>query len=354
MTTVLKIASTGLVGPVIDKYRIWCDAREFYKLPFKRNIEHSQDGIPCYHFTDLPSINTHTNSLIAIDCLTEGLHSKTVFDQYNKTNKYLIFSNGTWDKQFHKFDFEYEIMYHKFFLFEMCDTYHTPNRFCFYLDKEYKFGVKPYLFISTIGNVRPERDLLVDQLTSNLKTKKFLLRYSGQDINGFGNKDVITIAPGEFDPYISLSKKHFHTISQSLPIALFNQGYFNLTVETDLTLTNEFFLTEKTIKNLIVGMPFVIVSTQHFLKHLRALGFETYSTLWDESYDDVEDYQSRVAKIVDLCNNLIDFDWAAAKDELVRIGNANRIRFLSLNTELDKEFLALEEIAETYEISIRH
>ena len=83
-------------------------------------------------------------------------------------------------------------------------------------------------------------------------------------------------------------EKYYHSISQTLPIDLYNQCRFNLTVETDLDWTNEFFLTEKTVKNLIIGMPFVSVSTPHFLKNLRSLGFETYSSVWDESYDDID------------------------------------------------------------------
>lgn len=339
-----EINSTGLVTQFIEKYQLWLDHDEFYKSEKHIRVENSKNGIPCYHYLDISNINKHTNHLIAIDCLTEGIHAKEFFEQYNKTNRYLIFSNGTWDSVYYNLPIDYKIVYHKFFLFEMADTYNTPNRFCYYIDKKYNFSsTKPYVFLSTVGNVRPERDYLVEKLKSDLRYKNFLLRYSGQDLVGNGELDVIKVTPGNFDPYIKILEKHHHNISQTLPINLFNQAHFNLIVESDINWLNEFFLTEKTIKNLIVGMPFIIVGTPHFLKNLKELGFETYSDLWDESYDDITDYQQRVDKIVELCNNLSTFDWVTNKERLIQIGQKNQLNFLNLDRVANKEFIDFEK-----------
>jgi hypothetical protein len=54
-------------------------------------------------------------------------------------------------------------------------------------------------------------------------------------------------------------------------------------------------LTEKTFKPIVLRMPFVIVGCCGSLEYLRRYGFRTFSTLWDESYDqetnDVQRYQ---------------------------------------------------------------
>ncbi len=348
-TVTLKINASlcGLTEQLIKRYQMWHDYRNFYKPSTSNSkplLENSESGIPCYPYTSINEINQNENSLIAIDCLTEGIHSMYFFKKYNKSNQYLIFSNGTWDISYYDLKINYRIMYHKFFLFEMADTYNTPNKFCYYLDKKYNFlNSKSYIFVSTIGNIRPERTYLVKQLMSKLKYKNFLLRYSGEDINGIGNSDIIKIEPGNFDPYTHILKKYYHSISQTLPIELFNQGHVNLIVETDINWANEFFLTEKTIKNLIIGMPFIIVGTPHFLKNLKALGFETYSSLWDEGYDDIEDYCQRIDKIVELCNNLLNFDWESNQTELIRIGQQNQLNFLNLNKVIDQEFLEIEK-----------
>ena len=52
-------------------------------------------------------------------------------------------------------------------------------------------------------------------------------------------------------------------------MAFYNQSYFNIVVETDINYTDNFFLTEKTVKALLTGMPFVIVGTPDFIKNLQ-------------------------------------------------------------------------------------
>jgi hypothetical protein len=91
-------------------------------------------------------------------------------------------------------------------------------------------------------------------------------------------------------------------------------------------------------------MPFVAVATQDFIKHLHTLGFKTYQELWDESYDNEPNYQKRIDKVVDLCNNLKNFDWQANKEKLQSIANHNAKNFLNLNYFADKMFLEFESV----------
>jgi len=51
------------------------------------------------------------------------------------------------------------------------------------------------------------------------------------------------------------------------------------------TMGNTFFPTEKTIRPIMAGKPMLVYGPQYFLARLRSLGFRTYSTLWDETYD---------------------------------------------------------------------
>ncbi len=68
-------------------------------------------------------------------------------------------------------------------------------------------------------------------------------------------------------------------------------------------------LTEKTFKPICLQMPFIIVSCVGSLEYLRSYGFQTFSTLWDESYDDEIDDVKRYEKIaavlkeLDSCSN---------------------------------------------------
>lgn len=54
-----------------------------------------------------------------------------------------------------------------------------------------------------------------------------------------------------------------------------------------------FFITEKTVKPIAAGMPFVIISCVKFLYHLRKLGFKTFHPYIDESYDLEKDKKIR-------------------------------------------------------------
>ena len=64
-----------------------------------------------------------------------------------------------------------------------------------------------------------------------------------------------------------------------------------------------------------------------------------YLDLWDESYDDIVDYDERIDKITELCNTLMDFDWNANKEKLQEIAMHNRLRFLEGQDLFQKEFL---------------
>lgn len=334
----------------LNMYYTWVDYRNFYHRPCAPVVEESATGWPCFDFQDVDAINECPSGTIVIDCITEGIHSKRYFDRYNKDKKYLIFSNGWWNKNYHHLPFQYELIHYPFFLFDLANTFLSPCKFNFYIDKHYDFSYpKSCNFISTIGNVRPERSLLVDKLKNELSYTNYILRYSGQDLGRPCQLDVIDFEPGEFDPYTSIIEKHFHNVSQSLPIEIYNQGYFNLVVETDLDYQEEFFLTEKTVKCLISGMPFVVLSTPKFLQHLRDIGFQTYQDLWDESYDETLIFQDRVDKVVALCNQLGNFDWAGNRARLQQIALKNREIFFQLDKLSSRMFENFEKSVLTFD-----
>lgn len=345
MTPTFLINATEMVSNYLDNYNIWCDYQSFYKGINRIKVTHSDNGIPCYHYSKISKINQDISPLIAIDCMTEGLHSQQAFKQYNNKSQYLIFSNGWWDTTKVSLPIDYELIHHYFFLFEWADTSFSPNRFCFYFDKAYDFDkVKPCEFVCLIGNQRPERDFLIETLSNTITYNNFILRYGGQDLKIPYDADVIDVKPGEFNPYTNIIDKYYFTIGKTLPIDLYNQGNFLLVVESDLDYSDEFFLTEKTIKALITGTPFVLAATPFFLKHLHKLGFKTYNNFWDESYDEITDFRTRMQAIAKLCNDLGQFDWKANQERLRLIQLENVNNFFNLNKQAEEKFIMFEEI----------
>lgn len=63
-------------------------------------------------------------------------------------------------------------------------------------------------------------------------------------------------------------------------------------------------ITEKTFKAIALEMPFVLVAPAHSLEYLRSYGFQTFSTVFDESYDVETDDIVRVEKVVQLLKDL--------------------------------------------------
>jgi hypothetical protein len=59
-------------------------------------------------------------------------------------------------------------------------------------------------------------------------------------------------------------------------------------------------LTEKSLRPIACGQPFILASTHGSLEYLRSYGFKTFGNIWDESYDLVEDPAERLIQIAEL------------------------------------------------------
>ena len=334
---------------ILNQYQIWKANQSFYK-----NWTSTVDmafflQLPCYHYKEVDGINNCDSDIIVIDNLMESIHSKSYFCRYNQNKHYIIFSCGTWDKDKHNIGIKnYHILYYSSCLFEMVDIYMSPHRFCFYLDKNYKFNYpKDNVFCSTIGNVRPERDKVVDSLLNRVAYKNYILRYSGEDLGvPSDHLDVVRFIKGEFDPYTPIISDYYHNVSQTLPIEIYNSCYLNLVVETDIDWQDCFLISEKTLKAIITGIPFVIVSTPFFLKNLQQYGFRSYNTLWDESYDNEIDYHKRVEKIIQLLQTLNTFDWQQHVKQLQEIADHNLRNLLNSDKIMNDFFYDFEQTIE--------
>ena len=63
-------------------------------------------------------------------------------------------------------------------------------------------------------------------------------------------------------------------------------------------------ITEKTFKPICQRMPFVLASSAGSLGYLRRYGFQTFGSVWDESYDQETDDLRRLEKIATLLQDL--------------------------------------------------
>jgi hypothetical protein len=77
----------------------------------------------------------------------------------------------------------------------------------------------------------------------------------------------------------------------------YDDTYFSIVAESKYEDWYDMFLTEKTFKPIAYYHPMVIMGQAGALAYLQSQGFETFSNLFDESYDSEPDWVRRVSKI---------------------------------------------------------
>jgi len=78
-------------------------------------------------------------------------------------------------------------------------------------------------------------------------------------------------------------------------------------------------LTEKILRPIAIGQPFLLVATHGSLAYLRAYGFKTFSDIIDESYDTIVDPIARLNAIVKVMADI------AAWDDQLRFEKMNKL-----------------------------
>ena len=354
---------TAGVRTLVDNYSNW-HAQKSILVPDigPPILKFSLDGHQIFPRYQVEKINNCDDDIILIDNIGEGSNSLQWIEKYKKGPRYVIFTNGTWRNTRAPLpDSAILIVYH-LFLYDYATMYFTTTRpFGINGDKRYRFdGEKSYSFISLIGTPRNDRKSLVDKILQGIEHDDFVLKLGGHNLKQQPPKEYDPTVFANSDAFINfyqviggMSTFRWNTISHTLPIDLYNQAYFFLVVETVITDTvdNEtFHLTEKTIKCLLTGMPFVMMSTHKFLHNLRELGFRTYDDLWDESYDLEPNLEIRSKKVIDLCNDLYRFDWTANQQKLRAISLHNLEVLANSGKKMNDFFVDLTSIVKSIDL----
>lgn len=95
------------------------------------------------------------------------------------------------------------------------------------------------------------------------------------------------------------------------------------------------FITEKTMKPIMYGHPFVLLGDTHSLKNLQSWGFKTFSELFDQMYDNETDFDKRLDMVV---NQIQKYQHQDVEDKI----NYNFDRFW--NRKLVEELMIKEMI----------
>ena len=105
----------------------------------------------------------------------------------------------------------------------------------------------------------------------------------------------------------------------------YNDYFMEIIVETDTLTTN--WITEKTVKNLYIGKPFIVMGGLGILAIIRSFGFQSFSPWIDESYDTITNNYQRLAAIkreIDRIANKTDVEIQQMHQQLLPIFEHNR------------------------------
>lgn len=95
-----------------------------------------------------------------------------------------------------------------------------------------------------------------------------------------------------------------------------------------------FFPTEKTVRPIIGKKPMLVYGPKNYLKHLKELGFKTWDTVWDESYDQYEGIErwKLMQKVIDQIHFWGDWEWEPKLKQANEIAEHNFNHFLAITT----------------------
>jgi hypothetical protein len=97
-------------------------------------------------------------------------------------------------------------------------------------------------------------------------------------------------------------------------------------------------LTEKILRPIALGQPFILAGTPGSLEYLKSYGFKTFGHVWDERYDQEIDSQERLLRIADLMKQIANWSPVVRERKIAqakKIAEHNRQHFFS------KEFFDL-------------
>jgi hypothetical protein len=165
-----------------------------------------------------------------------------------------------------------------------------------------KFGDKTcQTFRRDPNNPMHASKLYIDQLIFQFASEKL---WQNQYLNDISNLLAACPIEKDYDKYL-LNKDH-HGYEEgawdSEILSWYNSFFCDIVCNT-FVLGKQFCLDEKIGRPIVMGNPFIVLGPKGYLHNLKRLGFKTFGTFWNESYDDTTGAQRCVA-VMDLIEQL--------------------------------------------------
>ena len=280
-----------LVGPVRNSWTYYSDQSAFVNSQHQRRVACFQIPYPYNNSVEqeIDAVYDHCDAIIV---LGSELHPRTVdFMRRYDCPKVSWFICGVLNQR---------LQYSQVFPF--LDWFTTSVHFyknvrpstLYDLDP---YTPKPYIFDALLGRKKPHRDQAYDYFVNTGLINNGIVTYvNNHQINfsadnpGQWRWELAGLEDqGGVEWTVDRVRYYGHrmSLSQVMPINIYNQSAYSLVCETNFD--NDYvFYTEKTVKPILARRLFVCLTHRYALARLRELGFKTFEGLIDESYDEIE------------------------------------------------------------------
>jgi len=197
---------------------------------------------------------------------------------------------------------------------------------------------RPYNFLFLNGRLRPHRKCLIDGLRQHKLLNHALWSNLGSTVEmEFTSKlepdkqEPIRLLPPEYEIERAVTQLTTMSTTGFVKHELFGNTWgdavvnprcytdtwFSLVTETIFDYPHS-FRTEKIYKPILMAHPFVVAANYGYLRDLRNAGFQTFDSIIDESYDQIDCPHARIKRIIETVRYLVKGDseyfWEVSRD----------------------------------------
>lgn len=292
-----------------------------------------------------------------VDDTYEGLLTQEIVDRFinfftEKNIKYLIYSSNEILRGKEVYFYSFHLAYNVYDNIDVQNTQFAPN-----------LNPRSKIFLSLNRQTRFHRLEIVDHLIKNNLLEHSHVSCSDRDFDDLefgdtdGEKTEIYKSRHYLDEnilYKSLPQDSLQRLKKHLPLELditdhatplgsrhlpnpadlYQDSYWSIIGERDFYNDSYKGWTEKVLKSFFFCQPFIVVGLPHTISTLREMGFITFSSVIDESYDKIEDHKKRMSAVKEQIDYLASMNYAEHYNlylKLLPILNHNRKNYLNLN-----------------------
>jgi hypothetical protein len=187
------------------------------------------------------------------------------------------------------------------------------------------------MFDALLGHSNPHRNFIRNSINNYPTKKNFLLGGTSTAMDRSRNPDGWLLG-GEYDTgsWVSYNRNQTAHVSCFLPYAIYNQSWYSIVAETNRN--HNVFYTEKTAKPILAKRLFIMFSPlPNYLKNLQSLGYKTFGSVIDESYDTINDNETRWHAAWQQVLKLMNMDPLDVYSKIEPIVEHNHRLFISTN-----------------------